>query len=88
VINHSLPLARTPGRSYLLPSQQTRTGAVAAILSLIWAFAGMAGLAADLAPRALGALLRRYPHFGGCEDEVQDAVIAATASGRRGAFPR
>jgi predicted RNA polymerase sigma factor len=32
----------------------------------------------DLAPKALGSLLRRYRDFGGCEDAVQEALIAAT----------
>jgi DNA-directed RNA polymerase specialized sigma24 family protein len=31
----------------------------------------------DLAPGVLGALLRRYRDFGGCEDAVQEALIAA-----------
>jgi len=31
----------------------------------------------DLAPKVLGALLRRYRDFGGCEDAVQEALIAA-----------
>jgi RNA polymerase sigma factor (sigma-70 family) len=31
----------------------------------------------DLAPAVLGALLRRYRDFGGCEDAVQEALIAA-----------
>ena len=31
----------------------------------------------DLAPTVLGALLRRYRDFGGCEDAVQEALIAA-----------
>jgi RNA polymerase sigma factor (sigma-70 family) len=31
-----------------------------------------------LAPQVLGALLRRYRDFAGCEDAVQEALIAAT----------
>jgi RNA polymerase sigma factor (sigma-70 family) len=31
----------------------------------------------DLAPKVLAALLRRYRDFGGCEDAVQEALIAA-----------
>ena len=31
----------------------------------------------DLAPAVLGALLRRYRDFGGCEDAVQEALLAA-----------
>src|SRR5262245_20830807 len=31
----------------------------------------------DLAPGVLGAMLRRYRDFGGCEDAVQEALIAA-----------
>ena len=31
----------------------------------------------DLAPMVLGALLRRYRDFGGCEDAVQEALLAA-----------
>jgi len=31
----------------------------------------------DLAPTVLGALLRRYRDFSGCEDAVQEALIAA-----------
>jgi RNA polymerase sigma factor (sigma-70 family) len=30
----------------------------------------------DLAPAVLGALLRRYRDFGGCEDAVQEALLA------------
>ena len=32
----------------------------------------------DLAPQVLGTLLRRYRDFGGCEDAVQEALIAAS----------
>jgi RNA polymerase sigma factor (sigma-70 family) len=31
----------------------------------------------DLAPRVLGRLARRYQHFAGCEDAVQEALLAA-----------
>jgi len=31
----------------------------------------------DLAPQVLGVLVRRYRDFGGCEDAVQEALIAA-----------
>ena len=31
----------------------------------------------DLAPPALGALLRRYDDFAAAEDAVQDALVAA-----------
>jgi predicted RNA polymerase sigma factor len=33
----------------------------------------------DLAPRALGVLVRRYGDFADCEDAVQEALIAAAA---------
>jgi len=32
----------------------------------------------ELAPRVLGALVRRYGHFDACEDAVQEALLAAT----------
>ncbi|OIJ87042.1 RNA polymerase sigma factor [Streptomyces monashensis] len=32
----------------------------------------------DLTPRVLGALVRRYGRFEGCEDAVQEAVLAAS----------
>ncbi|MGE5291314.1 MAG: RNA polymerase sigma factor [Micromonosporaceae bacterium] len=31
----------------------------------------------ELAPQVLGALVRRYGHFGACEDAVQEALLAA-----------
>jgi RNA polymerase sigma factor (sigma-70 family) len=31
----------------------------------------------ELAPQVLGALVRRYGHFGDCEDAVQEALLAA-----------
>ncbi|MEW2618844.1 DUF6596 domain-containing protein [Streptomyces sp. NPDC048106] len=37
------------------------------------------GLLRDLAPRVLGALVRRNGRFEDCEDAVQEAVLAATA---------
>ena len=39
---------------------------------------GAQDLLRDLAPAVLGALLRRYRDFGGCEDAVQEALIAAS----------
>jgi RNA polymerase sigma factor (sigma-70 family) len=39
--------------------------------------AGAQDLLRDLAPGVLGALLRRYRDFAGCEDAVQEALIAA-----------
>ena len=30
----------------------------------------------ELAPQVLGALVRRFGHFGACEDAVQEAVLA------------
>ena len=38
---------------------------------------GAQDLLRDLAPKVLGALLRRYRDFGSCEDAVQEALIAA-----------
>jgi predicted RNA polymerase sigma factor len=39
----------------------------------------------QLAPQALGAVVRRYGHFDMAEDAVQEALIAgATAWGRNG----
>jgi RNA polymerase sigma factor (sigma-70 family) len=35
------------------------------------------GLLRELAPQALGALVRRYGHFDACEDAVQEALLAA-----------
>jgi RNA polymerase sigma factor (sigma-70 family) len=34
----------------------------------------------DLAPRALGAVVRRYGHFADAEDAVQEAMLAAAAT--------
>jgi RNA polymerase sigma factor (sigma-70 family) len=36
------------------------------------------GLIRELTPQVLGALVRRYGQFEGCEDAVQEAVLAAT----------
>ena len=36
------------------------------------------GLLRELAPQVLGALVRRHGQFEGCEDAVQEAVLAAT----------
>jgi RNA polymerase sigma factor (sigma-70 family) len=36
------------------------------------------GLLRELTPQVLGALVRRYGQFEGCEDAVQEAVLAAT----------
>ncbi len=36
------------------------------------------GLLRELAPQALGALVRRYGHFDQCEDAVQEALLAAS----------
>ena len=39
-----------------------------------------AGLLRDLAPRALGAVVRRYGHFADAEDAVQEALLAAATT--------
>lgn len=39
---------------------------------------GIEDLLRDLAPRVLGALVRRHGRFEDCEDAVQEAVLAAT----------
>jgi RNA polymerase sigma factor (sigma-70 family) len=41
---------------------------------------GTADLLRDLAPRALGAVVRRYGHFADAEDAVQEALLAAAAA--------
>ena len=41
----------------------------------------------ELTPQVLGALVRRYAQFEGCEDAVQDAVLAATAQWPDGGVP-
>jgi len=38
---------------------------------------GIEDLLRELAPRVLGALVRRYGHFDACEDAVQEALLAA-----------
>jgi RNA polymerase sigma factor (sigma-70 family) len=42
--------------------------------------AGTEGLLRELAPRVLGAVLRRYGHFADAEDAVQEALVAAATS--------
>src|SRR5262245_487371 len=39
--------------------------------------AGIEGLLREVAPQALGALVRRYGQFEECEDAVQEALLAA-----------
>ena len=41
---------------------------------------GTADLLRDLAPRALGAVVRRYGHFADAEDAVQEALLAAATT--------
>ena len=41
---------------------------------------GVEGLLRELAPRALGTVVRRYGHFADAEDAVQEALVAAAAS--------
>ena len=41
---------------------------------------GTTGLLRDLAPRALGAVVRRYGHFADAEDAVQEALLAAATA--------
>jgi predicted RNA polymerase sigma factor len=41
----------------------------------------------DLAPRVLGALVRRFHDFAACEDAVQEALIAATVQWSRDGLP-
>lgn len=41
----------------------------------------------DLAPRALGVVVRRWRDFAACEDAVQEALIAAAARWPRGGVP-
>jgi RNA polymerase sigma factor (sigma-70 family) len=49
--------------------------------------AAIEGLLRDLAPRALGAVVRRYGHFDTAEDAVQEALIAAAAQWPREGVP-
>jgi RNA polymerase sigma factor (sigma-70 family) len=46
------------------------------------------GLLRELAPRVLGALVRRYGHFDACEDAVQEALLAAAVQWPDGGVPR
>jgi RNA polymerase sigma factor (sigma-70 family) len=48
---------------------------------------GTEGLLRDLAPRVLGAVVRRYGHFADAEDAVQEALLAAATSWRTGERP-
>jgi RNA polymerase sigma factor (sigma-70 family) len=41
---------------------------------------GTTDLLRDLAPRALGAIVRRYGHFADAEDAVQEALLAAATT--------
>ncbi len=41
----------------------------------------------DLAPRALGAVVRRYGHFADAEDAVQEALLAAATTWPAGGTP-
>jgi RNA polymerase sigma factor (sigma-70 family) len=45
------------------------------------------GLLRELAPQALGALVRRYGGFETCEDAVQEALLAAAIQWRREGVP-
>jgi RNA polymerase sigma factor (sigma-70 family) len=49
--------------------------------------AAIEGLLRELAPQALGALVRRYGHFDACEDAVQEALLAATVQWPRHGVP-
>jgi RNA polymerase sigma factor (sigma-70 family) len=48
----------------------------------------VAGLLRELAPRVLGVLVRRNGDFNDCEDAVQEALLAATASWRGDGIPK
>ncbi len=48
---------------------------------------GVEGLLRQLAPQALGAVVRRYGHFADAEDAVQEALVAAAASWPAGGVP-
>jgi len=41
----------------------------------------------ELAPQVLGAVVRRYGHFGLCEDAVQEALLAASVQWPRDGQP-
>ncbi|MFD8702404.1 RNA polymerase sigma factor [Kitasatospora sp. NPDC059648] len=45
------------------------------------------GLLRDLTPQVLGTLVRRYGRFEGCEDAVQEAVLAASVQWPREGVP-
>jgi RNA polymerase sigma factor (sigma-70 family) len=45
------------------------------------------GLLRDLAPRALGVVVRRYGHFADAEDAVQEALLSASTSWTRSSPP-
>jgi RNA polymerase sigma factor (sigma-70 family) len=47
----------------------------------------LGSILARAAPRVLGALARRHPDFGACEDAVQEAMLAATLQWPRDATP-
>jgi RNA polymerase sigma factor (sigma-70 family) len=48
---------------------------------------GVERLLRELAPQALGAVVRRFRDFAACEDAVQEALIAAAAQWLRGGIP-
>jgi RNA polymerase sigma factor (sigma-70 family) len=48
---------------------------------------GVERLLRELAPQALGAVVRRFRDFAACEDAVQEALIAAAAQWPRGGIP-
>src|SRR4051812_30780571 len=48
---------------------------------------GIEDLLRELAPQVLGALVRRHGQFDGCEDAVQEAVLAATVQWPAEAVP-
>ena len=48
---------------------------------------GTTDLLRDLAPRALGAVVRRYGHFADAEDAVQEALLAAATTWPVGGTP-
>jgi predicted RNA polymerase sigma factor len=49
--------------------------------------AGVEDLLGELAPRVLGVLVRRDEDFAGCEDAVQDALVAAAQHWPKEASP-
>jgi RNA polymerase sigma factor (sigma-70 family) len=53
----------------------------------VTARAGTEGLLRELAPRALGAVVRRYGHFADAEDAVQEALLAAATTWPAGGPP-